>query len=69
MSPISETYVAHHQRLVEELTNLAEGKSPYWDATNEDILFSEVLKTLLAITLRLELYVVENFEGELKKTL
>ena len=47
MARIPETYAAHHQPLVEELTKLAEGKSYYMDPTNEDILFAEVLKAIL----------------------
>jgi len=69
MSPISETYVAHHRRIIEELTKLAEGNSPPDDFVVPHELFAEALKALLSITLRLELYVVENFEGDLKKSL
>jgi len=69
MSPISETYVAHHRRIIEELTKLAEGNYPPDDFVVPHELFAEALKALLSITLRLEMYVVENFEGELKKSL
>jgi len=69
MARIPETYVAHHRRIIEELTKLAEGSYPPDDFVVPHELFAEALKALLAITLRLEMYVVENFEGELKKTL
>jgi len=69
MSPVSETYVAHHRRIIEELTKLADGNFAPDDSVVPHELFAEALKALLSITLRLELYVVENFEGDLKKSL
>ena len=69
MAPISETYVAHHRRIVEELTKIADGNLAPDDFVVPHEVFAEALKALLSITLRLELYVVENFEGDLKKSL